>query len=498
MSKLQNINKYKLELVSFVVGFVVLTFELVAVRIIAPYIGTTVYTWTSIIGVILASLAIGYALGGYIADKRKSSDDIALLLLSAATAIFIVNITKDWLLFHIGGNSLGTKWQSLIASLVLFALPTIALGAVSPYLARLSLSGLSSSGRRIARINAAGALGSLAGVFLTGYLLFELLGTRNILSMLVIILVACSYLMSRWRFLVVQITLIWLAGFTIIFPPKIHTFGLQSDIDTSYSRVQVFNRYLDGRPTRILSTDPGAWQSGVYLDGRPGLAFDYIRAFDYASRLSPAGKDYLVIGGGAFSLPAHLAASNPGVGVDTVEIDGQLQTISKQYFGLQPTANLKIITSDGRQYLNQNQKKYGMIFVDAFSNITPPFQLFSEQAVERIRASLVPGGVVAVNIISAVNGPRSGMLDAIDKTYLKVFPDSAVFKVDSAKASALPQNLLLLASTKPLNEATVSKAKAVNQESALVFGKVQTVDYNSGRLLTDDFAPIESLAAKDF
>src|SRR3989344_2258005 len=277
------IHKYRFEAVNFVAGAVVLTFELVATRGAAPYIGTTIYAWTSIIGVILAALAVGYWLGGYLADKRKRAEDVILLLMITAGMIFIFNLIKDWLLFQISQTGLPLQIQAFGASLLLFAPPAVALGAVSPYLARLSLTGLGTSGRHIARISAAGTIGSLVGTFLTGYLLFGFIGTRNILSVLVLFLVLGSFLLTS-RFILIPRILLGAAAFlSLVISPSLHLTGVVSDIDTHYQRLAVRDTVYRNRPVRVLQTDALAWQSGIYRDGDNGLAFPYLRAFSYVA-----------------------------------------------------------------------------------------------------------------------------------------------------------------------------------------------------------------------
>ena len=436
------IHKYRFEAVNFVAGAVVLTFELVATRVAAPYIGTTIYTWTSIIGVILAALAAGYWYGGYLADKRKRAEDVILLLMIAAGLIFIINLIKDWLLYQISQTDLPLQIQAFGASLLLFAPPAVALGAVSPYLARLSLTGLGTSGRHIARISAAGTIGSLVGTFLTGYLLFGFIGTRNILSVLVLFLVLGSFLLTS-RFILIPRILLGSAAFlSLVISPNLHLTGVVSDIDTHYQRLAVRDTFFHGRPVRILQTDALAWQSGIYRDGDDGLAFPYIRAFSYLAASAQPTDDYLAIGGGAFTLPQYLAEKYPRSNVDVVEIDDRLKQVSSSYFNFKPLDNLHIIEADGRQFLNNNKKVYDLIFVDTFDSITPPFQMLTKEAVGRIGNSLKPEGVVAVNVVSAYQGPKAEFIEAVYKTYLSSFKSVLVFPVYNADAYRR-QNLLL-------------------------------------------------------
>lgn len=160
------VQKYQFEIISFFVGATVMTLELTASRIVAPYIGLNIYVWTSIIGVILASLAIGYLLGGRLADKRKKSLDIVYLLLCSAILIGALNSIKDSILKSISNLNISLQLQALLASSFLFVAPTVLLGSISPYLARLKIHKVVNSGTQLSRISAAGTIGSLFGTFL--------------------------------------------------------------------------------------------------------------------------------------------------------------------------------------------------------------------------------------------------------------------------------------------------------------------------------------------
>lgn len=487
------LKKYRLEVVSFTVGLVILAFELAAARVVAPYIGTTIYTWTSIIGVILAALAVGYWYGGYVADTRKKQQDVVLLILAAAGLIFVINLVKDWVLSQISHTELPLRAQAFFGSLFLFAPPTIALGAVSPYLARLSLTGLGTSGHHIARIGAAGTAGSLVGTFLTGYLLFGFIGSRNILNILVILLVINSFILSTRKLLIPRILLLLAAFFGLFSPVGLRLAGVISDVDSRYQRIVIRNIEYIGRPARILQTDSLGWQSGIYLDKKDELVFPYIRAFGYAAATKKAATDYLIIGGGAFTLPAYLATTNTRSQVDVVEIDDAMPQISQKYFNYKPLDNLKIIAADGRQFLNQNSKKYDFVFIDAFTALTPPFQLLTIEAAQKQSFALKPSGVVAANIISAQSGSKSEMIKSVYNTYRQVFKHISVLQVIGGTDPHQRQNLLLLASDYPL-DLKILQAGTQIPEAKRLFGSPIIIE-DSSLILTDDFAPVERLAA---
>lgn len=490
----KSLARLKLEIVAFTVGLVILAFELAAARIVAPYLGTTIYTWTSIIGVILAALAIGYAVGGIVADKRQRAEDIAVLLIVSALLIGLVNLSKDSLLDYIGGSNLPLQIQALIASLLLFALPTLLLGAASPYLARMSITDLSTSGRSIARISAAGTAGCLVGTFLTGYLLFGLIGTSSLLTFLALLLLTTSLIFAYKNqvFLVLTALVVMMVLGANASKPKF--VGLVEDVDSSYGRILVRDIDYENKQVRILQTDNQGVQSGVFLDGSPKLAFAYTRAFDYTSGLKPDAKNFLIIGGGAFTFPQYLSNKYPNASVDTVEIDNKLSQISKQYFNHKPPANLATYYADGRQYLNNSTRDYDMIYLDAYSAPVPPFQLLTRQAVARMDDSLNSQGIVVANIVSASEGNKSLLIQAAVSTFSTEFNHVAVYRVKPELNPLDRQNLLLLASKEEIDTDSLQKLSAVHPEFKGMLSNQVNFSANSRNILTDNYAPVELLA----
>lgn len=484
--------RYRLEVINFFVGAVVLTFELTATRIAAPYIGMTIYVWTSIIGTILAALAIGYALGGYLADKRKNPQDIVILLLLAGLLIFIVNLIKDWFLHQIGQVSWSLQLQAFIASMVLFAAPTVVLGSISPYLARLSIKDVRTSGRHLSRISAAGTVGSLVGAFATGYFLFGFIGTRYILDVLAFCLILVSFLISP-RFLLPHKLLAILGLILVLFlPPKVHLSGLFRDIDTDYNRVVVRELSLEKRPVLVMQTDSSLWQSGIYLDNDNSLVFQYAKAFAYVAKTLDNPQDFLVMGGGAFTIPSYLAQTYPAVRIDTVEIDDQMESISQRYFGYKNRANLNVIKADGRQFLNRNSRQYNAIFMDVFVSYIPPFQLLTKEAAAQYGKALNPDGLLAINIVSPVEGPGRSFVESVVSTFRQVFNHIEVYRMSPDTDPTVRQNLIILASQNTIDFEGVS---ASSPDEAPLFGyKVQFTD-KVGLVLSDDFAPVERLSA---
>jgi spermidine synthase len=479
--------------VSFFVGLVILAFELTAARVVAPYLGTTVYIWTSIIGVILAALAVGYAVGGKLADDRKQANDIVHLLSISAAGILLVNVFKDVLLENMSTSGLPLQLQALLSSLVLFAIPTFFLGMISPYLARLSITELKTSGAKLANISAAGTVGSLTGTFLTGYVLFGFFGTKNLMAIFAISLIVIGFMINRGS-LLIRFLIIVLGLSQIYFSPNVKLIGFIAEQDTAYSRVIIREVTYNNEKIRVLQTDNMGLQSGMYVDGRKDLVLDYARGMNYATELIDPPKKILVIGGGAFSLPIHFANKYPESQVETVEIDEQLITISKQYFNFEYQPNHSVVSADGRQFINDATGRYDLIILDAYNSIVPPFQLLTTEAVQHMARLLNPNGMIAANFIAATEGKDSSLIKSAASTFGDSFDQQMIFRVSTRLTPDRRQNVLLLASRQPFNQERIDTLRTEHQDFASMLETQVVYEPEQSRILRDDFAPVERLS----
>src|SRR3989344_4530831 len=323
-----SLKKYILEITVFVCGAVVMVFELTGSRLLAPHVGTSIFVWTSLIGVIMGSLSIGYAMGGWLADKKASANTLALIVL--ASSVFIGSI-----FFLQGGVSrlfnpalLGIEWASLLSSLVLFAPASILLGMVTPYVIKLKLHDLEKTGRTAGNLYAISTVGSIVGTFAAGFILIPRLGSSNIIFLLSFILIVNSILLSS-KFLKIKlplIALIILIASANIYAKKIQAQNGFLDIDSQYNRIFVFksNDYKSGRPTLNLTFDPFGTESAMFLDDNDELVFEYTKFYHLLKHFNPEFKKSLLLGGAAYSFPKDYLKKYPDALLDVVEIDPKL------------------------------------------------------------------------------------------------------------------------------------------------------------------------------
>ncbi len=482
-----------LPVVVFISGAVVMVLELAASRIIAPYLGTSVIVWTSLIGVILAALSIGNWIGGRIADRYPAPQTLAAMLL-AGSLLIAVSSQFRWFLSTIS-SQMELQTAAIFGVFVLFGPATIALGTIAPLAVKLALADFKKTGRIVGKLYALSNAGSIIGTFLGGFILISFLGSGRILTLLSITLALLAVLVfianrawpSRWAWAVLPLigaALIPVSGPIILAEGE----TLLADVDTRYSRTWIVDQQLGGATVRSLRNSVRGYQSAMAIEYPGELLLPYTRMFESFKAFKPDAKDALMIGGSAYIYPQHFLFEDPSRRVTVVEIDPGLTQLAKTYFGLKDDARLTIQYEDGRTYLNRSNAQHDLIVMDAFnSGIAIPFQLTTLEAVQRLAGNLADDGIVMVNIISPLKGERNGFLAAEYATYREVFSSVNLYQVDPEDPET-DQNVILIASRKPLvPRANSPYAKELSQ-------KEWQEALPAFPVLTDDFSPVERYA----
>lgn len=468
------------ESIAFLSGFVLMAFELVAARLLAPSIGSSIYIWTNVIGVMIAALALGYAVGGFIADIRNRKQDIIWLLLLAAVSIILVALLHQMVLRTVIDVIADGRAQGLVASILLFALPSFLMGTISPYLARLKLHSLKATGRSIAGLSAANSLGGIAGTFCTGFLFFSIIGSVETLALLAALLALSSWLLTPSYHPIFRVgccgalTLSFVAVVNI--PVSAHSIA---EIDTPSAHYKIMDVALQNRPVRVLTMGPAGWQSGVYTDGSKDLVFDYTRKIADLVAAIPNKNRVLILGGGAFSLPEYLGTHYPASIIDVSEIDPKLPFIAKQYFGYSQPKNVRVFSEDGRTFIQKTTDHYDVIIADVYNDISVPFSLTTQEYTKALKNALNPDGIVIANLIAAANRTCRPLLASLHGSYATAFSASLYYPLHDP-GMAIEQNIISVYSNAPLIWATHIPGSAF-------------VALPSAQKLTDNFAPIEVL-----
>jgi spermidine synthase len=484
--------KYNLEIVVFLAGAVVMILELVGSRLLAPFVGTSLYVWASLIGVILASLSLGYYVGGRLADKRPSNLMFCLILLLASVFITFVAVSQNFILSALHHTHLDLRWQAILAALILFAVPSVLLGMISPYAVKLKMHSLNTSGATVGNLYAISTLGSIVGTFAAGFFLIAWLGSTQILFVLALVLIIASALAYQKQNLAKLIVLAfllscWFAPQTL---PRKQAKAFFLDTDTAYNRVWIFDSVdrASGRPARYMVTDAYGSQGAVFLDNDNEVVFNCLKYYRLADFFKKDINKALAIGGGAYAWPKEFLRRHPSSTIEVVEIDPGLTHLARQYFNLKPDPRLKIYHTDGRVFLNNLSQKYDVIYLDAFNSACSiPFQLTTQQAVKLIYDHLVDGGALLTNIISALKGPAAKFLQAEYATYKSIFNYVYVFPVDYPNQPFRPQNIIMIG----LKSRQAPPLASTNPEFSQYLSHRYLSAFPAEPILTDNYAPVE-------
>ena len=473
----------KFEVIAFVSGFALMAYEMVASRLLAPSIGSSIYVWTSVIGVMIAALAIGYTVGGWLADKRVAERDIAWLLIISAIAM------AGTLSFY--APTLGTisevitdqRWQGIAAAIALFMPASFVLGMISPYLARLRVKSLATTGRSVAALSAFNSVGGIVGTFCAGFIFFSLIGSRETLALSVALLIGISWLiLPSYRFMwrvVVSVCVGLMLALQIVAPVYAHTHIATVETPTAHYDVQL--REYRGQQVRVLATDPYSYQSGVLADGSKELVFDYTKKIMSLIDAVPNKDKILILGGGAYTLPEAVGKKYPKSQIDVIEIDPELREVSKKYFNYDEPANVRAISMDARAFLHEAKgAQYDIAVIDVYGNdVSIPFVFTTHEYTAELKAALKDSGIVVANLIAGVNAACSPLLASLTASYATAFTNYATMPA-SANSLGGRENMILVAANQPI-------------DWVRSFGPLATAQLSAATTLADNFAPVEPL-----
>ena len=483
-----------LEITVFVCGALVMIYEIIGSRLLSPYLGASTYVWTSLIGVILGALSLGYWLGGKLADKKPDVKILASVIFLAGGLVALTILLKDLILAFIAESSAILEIKSLIAATLLFAPASILLGFVTPYAVKLKISTLADTGKTVGRLYALSTVGSILGTFSAGFFLIPFVGSERMLYLIGASLIALSILLVPFALkpfnLMILILFVFGIGVNEFRSYYLFKTSELRDIDTEYSRVQIFKtKDNNGKPIRAMAIDPFFVQSAIFPDGDE-LVFDYTKYYHLIRHYKPDFQNTLMIGGAGYSFPKDYLQKYQNAKMDVVEIDPQMTEIAKSYFRLQENPRLKIIHQDGRVFLNRAESnKYDAVLMDAFGSLfSVPFQLTTIEAVAQINRILKDDGIVIFNLGGAISGDASKFLQAEFKTYAQVFPQIYLFKVNADYTDTQLQNLIIIACKS--KKSAFSNNNDAEISNLLDYLYKKNLQLNE-QTLTDDLAPVE-------
>lgn len=490
-----------LGLICFVAGAAVMVIEISAFRLLAPLFGNTIHTSTALIGVILIAFSGGGFLGGWLADRRLAMDLLGWLLCGAAALTFFIPALHELFAPPVSGK--GLIAGPVIISLLLFAVPGVLLGAVSPASVRFfSLVQKDTHvGAAAGTISMLGSLGSFFGTFLSGFVLLGHFGVKSIFigtASILLVLGAAAFFLARntWQ----QQLPVWLGALFAAW------FGCTTDDswgkgvawrhDSPYHRIEVREIGEGQFQERSLSLDSTTEGAIRVADG--SLVLPYQKFWKLPLLKDGfAVKNALFLGAGAFGMPCDVSRSFPDAAVDVVEIDPAVIEAGRKFFKLGEHPRVAAHAQDARHFMRMNDKKYDLIFGDAYNGVRHiPAHLASEEFFRLVSERLAPGGQFLMNVITAAEGPDAELLGSMTATLRKVFPHVEAFAVGGGGAHS--QNVILIAGSDDfaplITDKTYVPGSWQDQLARAHLPKHRLPA--DGIAFTDDYNPVDAVIAR--
>jgi spermidine synthase len=526
----------------FVSGAVLLGVEIAASRVLAPFFGNSLYVWGSLIGVVLTGLAIGYWLGGVLADRLPVTRLLLGVMGLAALLVLAIPFVDDAVLEAVVGWDAGPRLNPLIASVILFGPMSVVIACVTPIAVRLRARSLARVGRTAGRLFSVSTAGSIAGTIATAFFLIPELGVDQLIAtgaaalLAAVALVALAERQAAAALLaavatagavVAAVSLTPETGGTLSgaaaqnWSPLYRMRGSETVLDardpraaiaqpelrvvfsedTQYHRLSV----VEDSDTRYLRFD-NSLQSAMYIDDPLETRFTYTDLFHLAKAYNPEARTILFIGLGAGSSEKRMLQDFDDVQLHAVEIDPVVAEVAHDWFELpRDDPRLDVSVGDGRRFLADDEARWDAIVIDAFFADAIPFHLVTQEFLTLARSRLEPGGVVVTNAIGAIAGPGSRLFRSIYRTYRTAFPTVLVHPaiLDGDEGDETFRNLILVATEQAAPQRTFLAERwdeiraeaptAPDLRQAILDRHDALIPTDDVPVLTDDYAPTDAL-----
>lgn len=496
-------NKAFLYLTEFFAGMSVMAVELGASRLLAPYFSSSQIVWTIIIGTIMIAMALGNIYGGRSADKNPNPDKLYGRILIASVWIAAIPVVGKYIILGISALLIFTVstnfliWAAFAACMVIFVFPLFLLGTVTPSLAKYSVDSLEDSGKIVGTLGAFNTVGSIIGTFIPTFISIPAVGTSVTFLIFAGILLVLSlvYFISGRRGAGKSVAAAILFLLCCMFGKSDSFAFWESNLTYEGESVYNYLQVQENDRSVILSTNVLFGVQSILMkdEGLTGMYYDYAMAAPLmAGQDEPGDCNVLILGMGTGTY-AHQCRSYYGdMEIEGVEIDEKITALAREYFEL--PQDVEVTTYDGRAYLNAIDGKYDVIMVDAYQDITIPFQMSSVEFFTLVKEHLNENGVMVVNM--NMRGSSEGSINEhLADTIGSVFGE--VYTVD-VKGST---NRELFASDNPQMLANLAERRAAITDEGLAAMMDRVLDnliaYEAGSyIMTDDKAPVELLGMK--
>jgi len=496
-------NKFFLYITNFFAGMSVMAVELGASRLMAPYFSSSQIVWTVIIGVIMIAMSLGNIWGGRLADKNPNPDGLYFRLLIAAIWIALIPfvgrflITGISLLLAVFITKNFLVWAALFACLAVFAFPCVLLGTVTPSLVKYCVSSLDNNGKTVGELNALNTIGSIIGTFLPTFVTIPAVGTAVTFLIFsgILALISIIYFVSIKKRLAACSVSVILIVVLAFFTPNFSFAFWEKDITLEDESIYNYLQVKESSNSVILSTNVlFGVQSILMKDSKlTGMYYDYALAAPLMADISNKEEaDILILGLGTGTFAKYCTEYFENVSIEGVEIDEKIADLATEYFDLPDSVSVSVY--DGRSYLSSSEKKYDVIMVDAYQDITIPFQMSSKEFFAEVKNHLTDDGVMVVNM-NMQSSQEGTINDYLCDTISTEFDFVYTAEVSSGT------NCEVFASNNKDMLTTFRDNIDAQTNAALIeiMEKVEsklTLREGGNLILTDDKAPVEVLGMK--
>lgn len=433
-------------LLSFIEGACVMATELLGAKMLAPFFGSSLYVWATVLAMTLGGLALGYFFGGILSYKYKKPNTLFYVLLIGAVFNMLMPFTSKAILVMLVQYSL---LPSIIISCLLFLLPPVfMMGMVSPLIIARITENIDQSGKAAGSVYAISTVGGIIATFLTGFYIIPTFGLTSPAILNGILLGAIPL------FMLVRQNKLWLL-FVVVLTPLTYK-GLvskkpHSDIKIVYESEGLLGQILVAdHPNYDKQTGGVSSYSRILyfnrigqsmLNLKTGETFNYVAKFDDIIKELKDKSNVLLLGLGGGTLANILI--NKDYEVDACELDRRVLDVAKKYFFLDNKVNTAI--DDARHFIKSSTKQYDIIVFDVFKGEENPNHVFTVESLNETKEILKPGGVIIVNANGFFSSSAGIGTRSIYKTFIgtgfsvEVFPTSA----DTVEEN---RNLLMVAS----------------------------------------------------
>ncbi len=513
-----------------VAGAASLSVEFAASRLLAPYFGTSLFVWANLIGLILLYLTIGYYAGGRMADRYPRPVVLYSLTAVAALMISLIPVLSrpilSWSQSAFATYSIGVFYGSLVSVILLFAIPMILLGCVSPFAIRLCTAQVVRSGRTAGQLYAISTIGSIFGTFFPVFVLIPYIGTYMTFftTALALLLVSLVGILSTQRGngargnknglengmrTVPKSTKKSLFSILLLIPMGLTLFGIQGPIkppsgtggggvmvaekESAYNYIQVVRV---GDEMQLVLNEGLAVHSIYNPDSVLTTGpWDYFMVAPYFNKppFTPQQVHKVcIIGLGAGTIPHEFTnVYGPSVSIDGVEIDGEIVNLGRQYFAMNEP-NLHVTVQDGRYFMQTTSQKYDLVGIDAYQQPYIPFQLTTKEFFQEVQGHLTSNGVAVINAGHTSNDFR--LVNALSQTMRSVFSNVYIINTERFSNSIIIATNAhtalgnFQANTRAMTNAPLQSV----MNTSINYGNMRE-EHTARAVFTDDRAPVEQL-----